>query len=163
MVYPNEFKHRIKYFFWRVYSPLHPKLRDSVGALRIMHNKGRQPYLLGTIAPELTIEEFVEHLTKHGYAYHRIAWEDDGELVSLRHVENFTHQYHVRIFEDRAVHGHYEYTPECYPLWHLWDIDREDRRESFMALVGNRLIAHTADDPSQYQWEFLSLLKHRSR
>ncbi len=163
MVFPKELTHRLKYLIWSLYSPIHPTIRDGAGALRIMKNRGRQPFCLGTIAPHLSIEEFVAHLTEHGYAYHRVAWEDDGEIVSLRLVKDFMYQYHVRIFEDRMVHGHYEYTPECYPLLHLWDVDREDRRGEFMALVGDRLIAHTSDDPSEYQWEFLSLLRYRSR
>ena len=155
MIYPAEFRHRIKYYFWRIYSPYHPTVRDSVMALSIIKNRGRQPYLLGTVAPHLSIEEFVAHLVANGYAYHRVAWEDDGEMVSLRHVESFAHQYHIRIFEDGEVRGHYEYTPECYPVLHLWEIGREDRREKFLALLRDRLIAHTSDDRSDYRWGFL--------
>lgn len=161
MVYPETVVHRVKYYIWRVYSPYHPTLRDSVIALSLIKNRGRQPYLLGRIAPGISIEEFVSYLTSHGYAYHRVAWEDDGEIVSLRHVENFTHQYHVRVFEDGEVRGHYEYTPECYPILHLWDIGREDRREAFLELVGDRLIPHTDEDRSDYRWGFLpGVLRH---
>lgn len=155
MVYPDKVVHKVKYYFWRVYSPYHPTVRDSVIALSLIKNRGRQPFLLGTIAPGVSIEDFVAHLIKYGYAYHRVAWEDDGEVVSLRHVESFTHQYHVRIFENREVRGHWEYTPECYPIRHLWDVGREDRREAFMALAGDLLIPHTDEDRSDYQWGFL--------
>ena len=154
MVYPEKLVHRIKYYFWRVYSPYHPTVRDSVISLSLIKNHGRQPYLLGKVAPHLSIEEFVEFLVEKGFAYHRVAWEDDGELVSLRHVENFIYQYHIRIFEDREVRGHYEYTPECYPILHLWDVGRQDRRKEFQELVGDRLTPHTSDDRSDYRWEF---------
>ena len=160
MVYPDELTQRVKYYLWRIYSPYHPTVRDSVIALSLIRNRGRQPFLLGTVAPNLSIEEFVAHLTQNGYAYHRVAWEDDGEVVSLRRVDNFTHQYHVRVFENREVRGHYEYTPECYPILHLWDVGREDRREQFMAMIGDRLVPHTSDDPAYFQWEFLPATRH---
>jgi len=159
MVYPEDLTHRIKYYLWRVYSPYHSTVRDSVIALNLMKNRGRQPYLLGTVASGTSLEEFVSHLVKKGYAYHRVAWEDDGEVVSLRYVENFIYQYHVRIFEDGEVRGHYEYTPECYPLAHLMDIGREDRREEFLQMFGDLLTPHTSGDRSDYQWEFLPLTR----
>ena len=155
MVYPENIFHRAKYYFWLVYGPYHQIVRDGVIALSIIKNRGRQAFLLGTIAPHLSIEEFVSFLIEKGFAYHRVAWEDDGEIVSLRHVETFMHQYHVRIFEDREVRGHYEYTPECYPILHLWDVGREDRRKEFLELVGNKIIPHTDADRSDYEWGFL--------
>ncbi len=159
MIYPGEFAHRIKYYLWRVYSPYHHTVRDSVIALNLMKNRGRQPYLLGKIAPHLTVEQFVATLIEKGYAYHRVAWEDDGEVVSLRHVKNFIYQYHLRIFEDGEVRGHYEYTPECYPIAHLMDVGREDRREEFLKVLGDTITPGTSDDPPDYQWEVLPLTK----
>ena len=160
MVYPDTLTHRLKYYLWRFYGPYHPTVRDSVIALRVFKNYGRQPYLLGSIAPRYSVEEFVAFLIAKGYAYHRIAWEDDGEVVSLRHVKNFVYQYHVRVFEDREVRGHYEYTPEAYPLLHLWDIGQEDRREEFFKLFGEYLTPHTSDDRSDYRLEFLPLKRY---
>ena len=160
MVYPEDLAYRIKYYFWRLYGPYHPTLRDSVTNWNIIKNRGRQPYLLGKIAPSYSIEEFVSHLVTHGYAYHRIAWIDDGEVVSLRYVENFIYQYHIRIFEDGEVRGHYEYTPECYPFLHLLSIGHEERREEFLRLFGDRIIPNTSDDPFDFQWEFLPLLEY---
>lgn len=155
MVYPESLTQRIKYYLWYFYTPYHPKVRDSVIALSLIKNRGRQPYLLGTIAPHLSVEEFVSHLMKKGYAYHRVAWEDDGEVVSVRKVPNFERQYHIRVFEDREVRGHFEYTPECYPIAHLWDVGREDRREEFFADLGETITPHKSADRSDYQWGFL--------
>lgn len=155
MVYPERLHHRIKYYFWLAYTPYHPLVRDGALRLRLIRRRGRQPFLLGTIAPGVSIEEFVRFLIEKGYAYHRVAWEDDGELVSLRYVEDFAYQYHIRVFEDGEVRGHYEYTPECYPLKHLREIGQEDRRERFLALFGTMLIPHTSDDPASFEWGFL--------
>ena len=162
MVYPDSVVLRIKYYFRRVYGPYHPTVRDSIIYLSLIKNRGRQPFLLGTIAPGLSVEDFVAFLVEKGFAYHRVAWEDDGEIVSLRHVENFVYQYHVRIFEDREVRGHYEYTPECYPILHLWDVGRQDRREEFLELVGDRLIPYRDADRSDYNWEFFPGVRSRS-
>src|SRR3989344_967293 len=74
MVYPDNFTDRIKYYFWRLYAPYHPTVRDGVIALSIMKNRGRQPFLLGTLAPDISVEEFVSFLVEKGYAYHRVAW-----------------------------------------------------------------------------------------
>lgn len=159
MIYPDSLLNRAKYYFWRYYTPYHPTVRDGAAALNLVRNRGRQPYLLGTVAPRLSIEEFASFLVENGYAHHTVAWKDDGEVISMRRVTDFEFQYHVRIFEDREVRGHYEYTPECYPLAHLLEKHREDRREEFLALAGDRLIPHTRDDPHDYQWEFLPLTK----
>lgn len=159
MVYPEAFKHRIKYYLWRVYGPYHPTVRDGVIALRLVKNHGRQPHLIGTIAPGHSVEDVAAHLVAQGYAFHRVAWEDSGEVVSLRRVENFTHQYHLRIFEDGEVRGHYEYTPECYPLLHLWDFGREERRDAFLKVLGEYVTPHTDADRSDYRWEFLPLAR----
>ena len=158
MIYPDSFAHRVKYYFWHFFGPYHPALRDSITYLNIVRNRGRQPFLLGTVAPQYSIEEFVTHLVDNGYAYHRIAWVDEGEVVSLRFVENFIYQYHIRVFEDREVRGHYEYTPECYPLLHTFDVGRENRREEFLKLFGRHVIPHTSADQSDYRWE-LPLLR----
>ena len=160
MVYPETLVHRIKYYMWRLYSPCHPTVRDSIIALNVIKNYGRQPYLLGKIAPDLSVEGFISFLVEKGYAYHRVAWEDEGEAVSLRYVENFIYQYHIRVFEDGEVRGHYEYTPECYPFLHLWDIGREHKRDEFLKLFGDRVIPHTSGDQSDYRWEFLPLKRY---
>ena len=160
MVYPDTITHRIKYYLWRVYTPYHPYVRDSVTTMAFMRNRGRQPYLLGKVAPHTTIEKFVTHLVEKGFAYHRVAWEDEGEVVSLRYVKNFIYQYHIRVFEDGEVRGHYEYTPECYPLLHLLEIGHENRREKLLEFFDDLVIPHMSDDQSDYRLEFLPLRQY---
>ncbi|RJQ35165.1 hypothetical protein C4568_01600 [Candidatus Parcubacteria bacterium] len=143
MVYPRQLHHRIKYLFWRVYTPYHPFLRDTALALGIVKHEGRQNFLLGHITPE-AIPEFIARCVERGYGNHFVAWNDDGQLASLRIVEDFERQYHLRIFEDGEVRGHYEYTPECYPILHLREIGLEDRRHIFNEHIGD-LITPVAD------------------
>jgi len=138
MVYPPELKNRFKYALWRVVTPIHPYVRDvgqALGLARI-HQKhaGRQDFLLGTV-PKESIEPFIKFLLQKGFGNHFIAWKDQGEVVSLRLVNDFTYQYHVRVFEDGEVRGHYEYTPECRPWLHLKAIGQEHRKEEFSKLL----------------------------
>lgn len=147
MVFPESFFDQCKYFFWKFYTPFHPFVRDTALALRIVSLESkvrrwgkRQNFLIGNIAPNETVESTVLFLIDKGYGNHFVAWEDDGEIVSLRYAENFTRQYHIRIFNDGEVRGHYEYTTECYPLKHYYEVGFEDRREYFLDLLGDKII-----------------------
>jgi hypothetical protein len=140
MSYPRSLRDRAKYVFWRAYTPAHPLFRDAALRLGMVKHKGRQNYLLGHIAPGQTVQEFVDYLVSKGFANHFVAWKDDGEVVSLRRVENFTHQYHLRIFADGEVRGHFEFTPECYPFSHLKAIGQENHPEVFEELFAGRVV-----------------------
>ena len=140
MVYPDSFSHRLKYFIWRLYTPLHPYIRDILLTFGILRHTGRQDFLIGTVAPNQTIKAVVSFLVEHGYGNNFIAWQDEGEIVSLRHIEDFVHQYHLRIFEDGEVRGHYEYTPECNPIMHLQEKHMQDRRQEFRQFLGDRVV-----------------------
>jgi hypothetical protein len=147
MVFPDSLGDRLKYFFWRLYTPVHPLLRDASVALGLVNHierypQGRQPYTLGTIVPEMTIQDFVAYLITKGFGNHFIAWEDAGQVVSLRYMDDFKYQYHLRVFTDREVRGHYEYTPECHPVLHMKtkDVPFEARRDFFLNMIGDKII-----------------------
>lgn len=142
MIWPDSYIDRFKYVIWRLYTPYHSFFRDTATSLGIVRHEGRQNYLLGRIAPGQTVQEFVEYLISKGYANHFVAWKDDGEVVSLRFVRDFKYQYHVRVFQDGEVRGHYEYTPECHLVWHMQEVDMEQRRDEFLKLMGSRLVVH---------------------
>jgi hypothetical protein len=136
MVYPKAPHDRMKYVFWRLYTPFHPVVRDTLTALRIARHHGRQPFLIGHIRAGHTLKEVIAHLHARGYAKYQVAWKDDGEVASLRRVDHFTHQYHVRIFNDGEIRAHYEYTPEYAPLKHFYQIGQVDRRKTFLEDLG---------------------------
>lgn len=145
MVFPDALGDRLKYIVWRFYTPFHPLVRDTWTALGIYNQvdnypQGRQPYVLGTLAPGQTIQEFVTYMITKGFGNHFIAWKDRGQVVSLRYVDSFKYQYHLRIFEDGEVRGHYEFTPECHPILHMRDDNIEPRREEFLKFIGDRII-----------------------
>ena len=139
LTYPKSFTGRIKYHFWRAYTPYHFIVRDVSLSLGIIKHTGRQNFYFGTIVPHLTTKEFITQLIDQGFGNHFFAWKDDGEIVSLRYVEDFEYQYHLRVFSDREVRGHYECTPECHPIIHMRDDHMEERRDMFMRFLEGKI------------------------
>jgi hypothetical protein len=132
---PKSWGDRMKYVYWKLYTPIHPYVRDLALSARVVRHEGRQEYLIGTLRPDTSLEAFVAFLISKGYGNHFIAWKDDDELISMRYSEDFKTQYHLRIFSDGEVRGHFEFTPEYRPYRHLKKIGQEDRREYFIELL----------------------------
>jgi len=142
--YPDGLWNRTKYLFWRAISYPFPYVRDILVGAHIIHHDGRQNYLLGKLKSTITLETFLSHLRKHGFGNHFIAWRDDGQLISLRRLDGFDHQYHLRIFKDGEIRGHYEFTPESHPLWHRKDVGAEPRREEFLQWIQDWIVPSAA-------------------
>ncbi|HUC31700.1 MAG TPA: hypothetical protein VMR99_03395 [Candidatus Paceibacterota bacterium] len=143
--YPKGLRNRSKYVFWKFIYPVHGAGRDILLSLGILHHEGRQNYLIGHIAPGRSIEDFLKHLEAHEYANHFIALKDDDEAVSVRRLVDFEYQYHLRIFKDGEVRGHYEYTPESHPKWHMKKVGQESRREEFLQALGDWIVPASED------------------
>lgn len=146
MVYPQAPHDQLKYWFWRLYTPLHPLVRgvsSRIGISKFLiwcvipegKETGRQDFLLGKLDPSRSVQEFVSFLINKGFANHFVAWKDSDELVSLRHVVDFKHQYHIRVFKDGEVRCHFELTPEYRPVRHLVRVGFEDRTPEFEQLL----------------------------
>ena len=148
MAYPTALVDRIKYFFWVFYTPLHPYLRDLSTSLRVLRHEGRQDFLLGVLDPARSVEAFVAFLVDQGFGNHFIAWKDDDEMVSLRRIAGFKYQYHLRIFNDREVRCHYEFTPEYSPIKHMRQEGFEDRVSEFKSIVQDWVIPKDASERS---------------
>ena len=140
MVRPEAIIDRAKYAFWRFYTPYHAAVRDTLLSVGVVSHEGRQNFLLGHLAPGKKIKDFTSFLIERGYGNHFIAWKDDGEVVGLRYVENFVYQYHIRIFKDGEVRGHYEYTPECHPWWHYKAFGQVSRRDEFLDFLSDWIV-----------------------
>jgi hypothetical protein len=138
--YPDTVSHKVKYFFWKYYTPYHASVRDTAMSLRVVRHVGRQEFLLGHVHPEVSFQDITEHLVAHGFGAHSVAWKDDGEILSLRRVLDFEFQYHLRLFEDGEIRGHFEYTPECYPIRHLNEEILEPRTDYFLEILGEKII-----------------------
>jgi len=147
MIYPASIMDRMKYIFWRFYTPHHPFVRDTFirlgfGSQSDRYPGGRQPFILGKLPPGESVQDFISYMIAQGFGNHFTAWKDRGQVVSLRYMNDFKYQYHLRVFEDGEVRGHYEYTPECHPMLHMKmeGVPFEERREEFMKFIGDRII-----------------------
>lgn len=138
--YPQGAWNRTKYAFWKALYPAHNKIRNALLATHLLSHEGRQAYVFGRLIPGKTLEDFLKHLETHQFGNHFIAWEDDDQVISLRRLDGFEKQYHVRIFKDGEVRGHYEYTPECYPIMHYKGTGQEERREEFLNFFGDWIV-----------------------
>lgn len=107
----------------------------------VWHEKGRQPYHLGWLAPDKTLKDLENHLhEKWGFGNHFVAWKDTGQVLSWRKLENFDLQYHIRVFEDGELRGHHEYTPESKPFAHFAETGEEPKIEDFKKFLGNFVV-----------------------
>lgn len=138
--YPDGFSYKTKYFFWKLYRPFHPFLRDLGIWLRVVrHTVSRQPFLLGTVDLVTGFKPLLDHLLSLGFAAQSVAWKDDGEIASLSLPESFVFQYHIRVFDDGEVRAHYEHTPEAHPIRHMLEIEMKPAYEEFRRMIGDRI------------------------
>ncbi|MGD1003120.1 MAG: hypothetical protein ABR884_00905 [Minisyncoccia bacterium] len=143
--YPKGFRNRSKYMFWKVIYPVHGTGRDVFLSLGILHHEGKQNYLMGHLAPGRSMEDFVTYLAAQGFLNHFVSLKDDDEIVSVRRVMDFEHQYHLRVFKSGEVRGHFEYTPESHPKWHMEKVGQEARRDDFLAALGDWVVPASED------------------
>jgi hypothetical protein len=141
--YPAGAYNRSKYIFWKVITPFHNFWRDFLLSSGILKHDCRQSYLIGELAPGRNIEDFLKYLERHGYGNHFIAWKDTDEIVSVRRLISFEHQYHLRIFSDGEVRGHYEYTPESHPRWHMKEVGQRPYDDHFLSELGDWIVPAT--------------------
>lgn len=137
--YPEDLFDRLKYRFWKWVYPFHNRVRDGLLTMGILHPPYtyRQNYVLGRLRRGRKMGEFLRHLESVGFGNHFIAWQDDGQVASLRKLVDFRWQYHLRIFKDGEVRGHYELTPESHPLMHYNKHGQEPRRDEFLTFLGD--------------------------
>lgn len=133
----------IKKDIWRHLYKIFPWMQEHLLKWHLMwHEKGRQPYHIGWLAPGKTLKELENHLhNEWGFGNHFVAWKDNGQVLSWRKLESFQKQYHIRIFSDGEIRGHYEDTPEDKPVAHFVEIEEESRIEDFKKFLGNYIVA----------------------
>ncbi len=120
-------------WFWSIVYTVMPKITAIIQATGYHHF--RQNYEIGFLKKEKTPEDLVKYLHKKGYSKAYMAWKDLGEIYSFRKIVHKKFQYHIRIFKDGEIRGHYEYTPEKNPIGHLWEIVFTNPKEYFEHLL----------------------------
>src|ERR1051326_4795665 len=120
--------------WWRTVYVLYPPLLRVLERIRI--HSGRQDFLFGRFTPGYTPAQLEKFLTDEGFEPSILAWRDRGEVLSMRKVDRDLFQYHIRLFSDGELRGHYEYSSEGNPWAHVTEKCFEPRREYFERLLG---------------------------
>lgn len=150
------FLDRIKQKIWHFIYKFFPTFQKFF--LRF-HEKGRQRYHIGYLAKGKTLAELKRHLhTKWGFGNHFVAWPDEGQVLSWRKLADFQDQYHLRVFEDGEIRGHYEYTPEAHPIDHFEEKNETFHKKQFLKFLGEFVTdkkhpMHLKMDPTAYDPE----------
>ena len=132
------FSDKIKQKIWHVIYKFFPTVQRVLLKWHIVwHQKERQQYHIGWLAPGKTLEELKKHLnTEWGFGNHFVAWIDSGQVLSWRKLVDFRHQYHLRVFEEGEIRGHFELTPEAHPIDHFTEKGEQQHREDFLKFLG---------------------------
>lgn len=148
---------KLKQKIWHFIYKFFPTLQR--GLLRvhfIWHDQKRQRFHIGWLAPGKTLGGLKKHLhEKWGFGNHFVAWSDPEQVLSWRKLEDFNHQYHLRVFSDGEIRGHYEYTPEGHPIEHFDERGEGFHRGQFLKFLGEFVTnkkhpMHLKIDPDAY-------------
>jgi len=133
---------RIKKRIWKTLYPVFPWFQKHLLKWHLIwHEKGRQPFHLGWLAPGKTLEGLEKHLHDDwGFGNHFVAWKDNGQVLSWRKLEDFDNQYHIRVFKDGEIRGHYEFTPESKPIEHFIEIHELSCMDKFQEFLGDFVV-----------------------
>jgi hypothetical protein len=89
------------------------------------------------LAPHHTLAALKKHLySQWGFGNHFVAWEDSSQVLSWRKLTNFKEQYHIRLYSDGEIRGHFEYTPEAAPIRHFLERGEKAKTRDFLKFLG---------------------------
>lgn len=130
----------LKQFFWFLVKPVFPYFRDLFLHANIAEVKGhkeRQRFNIGFLKQPHTPEVLCNHLESLGFCREKMALVDPDEIFGMRKIdpENHCFQYHLRLYRDREIKGHYEKTPEDFPLDHFNEVGFEARGQDFLEML----------------------------
>ena len=131
---------RFKKFYWKLFEPFFPTVRDAWVAMGLISHDIRQPYLYGRLKSGCTTQGLRQRLTATGFANDYIAWIDPDEVLNMRQVVDVIYQYHVRLFIDGEVRAHREFTAESHPFKHLYDVGLSDGADYLKPLLAELVI-----------------------
>lgn len=124
--------------FWKVIYIIWPPVLRLIEFLKI-HNS-RQKYLLGHISSNNNKETLTKLLLDQGFELDIIALRDPGQVLGMRKLDTPLYQYHIRLFEDGEIRGHYEYSPEAKPIAHSFETGIEPRKDFFEKFLVEYLV-----------------------
>jgi len=151
---------RTKKFLWHLIEPLFPTVRDIWVFFGFMEHKERQNFLIGYLKKNVTERDFKKYLINHNFTNDYLGWIDPDEILNMRlvvhkpiyhhdavnqndkqnsHFKVGIYQYHLRLFTDLEVRGHFEFTTESHPFMHLFERGMVPGLEYFKPLLESML------------------------
>lgn len=124
--------------FWKVIYVIWPPVLRLIEILRL-HNI-RQKFFLGHLNSDFSKENFVNLLLDQGFEVDIIAYKDPGQIVGMRKLDTPLYQYHIRLFVDGEIRGHYEYSPEARPVAHSFEVGIKSGKDFFEKILANYLV-----------------------
>jgi len=118
---------------WKVVYTIWPPVLRLIEFLKL-HNS-RQKYFLGHLNLVYNKEVLADFLLSQGFELDVIAYKDPGQVLGMRKLDTPLYQYHIRLFDDGEIRGHFEYTPEARPVAHSFEVKIEPRKEFFEKLL----------------------------
>jgi hypothetical protein len=115
--------------FWLIVYVFYPPILRVLETIGV--HRTRQDFLLGHLSVSCSAAELEAHLIGHGFERAILAWKEPGEVLSLRKLDREIFQYHLRLYEDGELRGHYEYSSEGNSLAHVIETCFEARHEHF--------------------------------
>lgn len=146
-------RERLQRTIWNLIYPIFPHIEHS---FLFAHKRKRQPFHLGWLAPGRTLAEMKRYLSRtYEFGNHFVAWEDPDQVLSWRKLDGFEYQYHLRVFKDGEIRGHYERTPESAPIAHFLEKGETRRTHDFLTFLGPYLTKrrHIQKPPLEHKTE----------
>lgn len=130
---------KFKYKLWRRMYRFFPTVQKFFLRYGIIHHDGsKRHYHVGWLAPGKKLEDLKKHLhDKWGFGNHFVAWMYDEQVLSWRKLVSFQNQYHLSVFADGEICGHYEFTPEAHPIEHLEEKGEREAKAEFMQFLAD--------------------------
>lgn len=123
---------------WRL---VYPIFKWGEHLMLPFHQKQRQKYHIGWLHPKKSLASLKQHLSgKWGFGNHFVAWEDSNQILSWRKLTSFDEQYHIRVFKDGEIRGHYEATPEGAPYKHFFEKGEQPKRADFLKFLDGYIV-----------------------
>lgn len=136
-----------KQFFFFIIKPIFPLFRDlflKADLVEVKGHKVRQRFPIGFLHKDADPEELETYLCTQGFFREKMALVDPDEIFGMRKLdpEHPCFQYHIRLYADGELRGHYEKTPEDFPIDHFNEVGFEARAEEFQTLFKKFLVSN---------------------
>ncbi|MBT4651242.1 hypothetical protein HOC13_01850 [Candidatus Woesearchaeota archaeon] len=123
--------------FWKFTYFFYPPILRLLEKAKV--HSSRQNYLIGKLVDDSSLEKIKEKLLLEGFENAILSWKDPGEVLNMRRVTKGVYQYHLRIFNDLEIRGHYEFSSEGNPLGHIKEKVFVPEKDYFTSLLNDFL------------------------